>query len=47
MDNLRQMADNSEYANEVIGEMQTFIPINRNLSERLFGQLAQLLDKKT
>jgi hypothetical protein len=46
MDNLRQMADNSENGNEVLGELQTYIPINRNLSERLFGQLARLMDKK-
>jgi hypothetical protein len=41
------LVDNSESAKKVIGEFSIEVPLNRNLSEKLFGQLKTLLEKKT
>ena len=39
------MADNSDDGNQEIGAIHIEVPINRNLSWRLFGQLHQLLER--
>lgn len=41
------MADNSKRSEEVIGGMHVVVPINRNLSEQLFGQLKMLVDENS
>jgi hypothetical protein len=45
MDKQRQLPDKSKKENEVIGGMHVVVPINRNLSKQLFGQLRMLIDK--
>jgi len=45
MDKLGKMSDKSKNENEVIGGMHVVVPINRNLSKQLFGQLRMLIDK--
>jgi hypothetical protein len=47
MDKFGKMADNSKKSDEVIGGMHVVVPINRNLSERLFGQLRMLIDENS
>ena len=39
------MADNSPEGEKPIGVVQALIPINRNLSQKLFGQLYNLLER--
>ncbi len=41
------LVDNSESGKKVIGGFSIEVPLNRNLSEKLFGQLKTLLEKKT
>jgi hypothetical protein len=41
------LVDNSESGKRIIGGFSIEVPLNRNLSEKLFGQLKTLLDKKT
>lgn len=39
------LTDKSDYWNEEIGAIRVQLPINRNLSLKLFGQLANLIDR--
>jgi len=41
------VVDNSESGKKVLGGMLVDVPLNRNLSLKLFGQLKTLLEKKT
>jgi hypothetical protein len=41
------LIDNSESGKRIIGGFSIEVPLNRNLSEKLFGQLKTLLEKKT
>lgn len=41
------LVDNSESGEKVLGGISIELPLNRNLSEKLFGQLKTLLEKKT
>ena len=41
------VVDNSDDSEQVIGGMLVDVPLNRNLSLKLFGQLQNLLEKKT
>jgi hypothetical protein len=41
------VVDNSKDGEKVIGGMLVDMPLNRTLSEELFGQLKTLLEKKT
>jgi len=41
------VVDNSVDNEKVIGGMLVDVPLNRNLSLKLFGQLQNLLEKKT
>ena len=45
IDNGGQSADNSDYMNEQIGGIRMELPLNRNLSWHLFGQLYNLLER--
>ncbi len=47
MDKRGVLVDNSESGKRIIGGFSIEVPLNRNLSEKLFGQLKTLLDKKT
>ena len=47
MDKRRQVVDNSESGTEVIGGLTIEVPINRNLSQKLFGQLRMIRDEST
>lgn len=41
------VADNSPENEKTIGVVRALIPINRNLSEKLFGQLYNLLERSS
>jgi len=41
------VVDKSKDGEKVIGGMLVDVPLNRNLSKELFGQLRTLLEKKT
>ena len=41
------LVDNSESGKKIIGGISIKVPLNRNLSTKLFGQLKTLLEKKT
>jgi len=41
------VVDNSDDSDKEIGGMLVDVPLNRNLSLKLFGQLKTLLEKKT
>ena len=41
------VVDNNKDGDKVIGGMLVDVPLNRNLSLKLFGQLKTLLEKKT
>ena len=41
------VVNNSESGKKVLGGMLVDVPLNRNLSLKLFGQLKTLLEKKT
>ena len=45
MDNPGVLPDKSRYWKEDIGAIKIQLPINRNLSRKLFGQLKNLIDK--
>ena len=47
MDKRGVLFDNSDSGKKVIGGFSIEVPLNRNLSEKLFGQLKTLLEKKT
>ncbi len=47
MDKRGVLVDNSESEEKVLGGISIELPLNRNLSEKLFGQLKTLLEKKT
>jgi hypothetical protein len=47
MDKRRPIVDNSDTGNALIGGIELDLPLNRNLSRKLFGQLKTLLEKKT
>ncbi len=47
MDKRGVLVDNSDSGKKVIGGLSIELPLNRNLSEKLFGQLKTLLEKKT
>ena len=40
------LVDNSESGKKVIGGFSIEVPLNKNLSKKLFGQLKTLLEKK-
>lgn len=42
-----QVSDNRLSANEVNGGIHLQLPINRNLSLKLFGQLGNLIDRSS
>lgn len=42
-----RLTDNKDYGNEVIGGIRLVIPINRNLSLKLFGQLGNLIEENS
>ena len=44
-DSGKLITDNKNDSEKPIGVMRALIPINRNLSEKLFGQLGNLLDR--
>lgn len=46
VDNSGQLPDKSRYWKEDIGEIKIQLPINRNISLRLFGQLKNLIDRR-
>jgi hypothetical protein len=45
MDNNGKQPDKSLYGKEEIGAIRIQVPVNRNLSIKLFGQLRNLIDK--
>ena len=45
VDNHGEITDKSRYWKEDIGAIRIQLPINRNLSLKLFGQLGNLIDK--
>jgi hypothetical protein len=45
VDKGKLVADNNDYWNEQIGGIRMELPLNRNLSLRLFGQLQNLLER--
>ena len=47
MNNRGVLVDNNESGKKVIGGISIEVPLNRNLSEKLFGQLKTLLEKNT
>jgi hypothetical protein len=47
MDKQRQLPDNNADGKDVVGGMHIELPINRNLSQQLFGQLKTLVEKST
>ena len=44
-DNGGKVTDKSQYMNEQIGGIRMELPLNRNLSWHLFGQLYNLLER--
>jgi hypothetical protein len=44
MDKRRQLVDNKKKKQQTIGGMHVVVPLNRNLSLQLFGQLRNLLE---
>jgi hypothetical protein len=46
VDNHGELTDKSRYWKEDIGEIKIQLPINRNISLRLFGQLKNLIDRR-
>jgi hypothetical protein len=47
MDNKRLLVDNKNESEKAIGGLHVVVPINRNLSLKLFGQLWNVLEEKT
>jgi hypothetical protein len=47
MDKQRQLLDNNADGKEVIGGIHIELPVNRNLSQQLFGQLKMLVEEST
>ena len=45
MDKGGKLTDNSQYEKEEIGALRIQVPVNRNLSVKLFGQLKDLIDR--
>jgi hypothetical protein len=41
----RKVSDNKTSGTDVIGAIYVAVPINRNLSEKLFGQLKVMMNK--
>lgn len=42
-----RLTDNNNYGSEVIGGIRLLIPINRNLSLKLFGRLGKLIEENS
>ena len=42
-----RLTDNKIYENEAIGGIRLVVPINRNLSLKLFGQLGNLIQENS
>ena len=47
MDKQRQLPDNNADGKDVVGGIHIELPINRNLSQQLFGQLKTLVEEST
>lgn len=47
MDNQRQLPDNNAESEDLVGGLHIELPINRNLSQQLFGQLKMLVEEST
>ena len=47
MDKQRQLPDNNARRKDVMSEIHSELPINRNLSQQLFGQLKTFVEKST
>ena len=47
MDDKRQLVDNTENNQDVIGGIRVQLPLNRNLSWQLFGQLHNILERNS
>ena len=45
LDRAGQLSDKSEFLNEEVGTLVARVPINRNLSIELFGQLQYLVEE--
>ena len=46
VENHGELTDKSRYWKEDIGAIKVHLPINRNLSPKLFGQLGTVIDKR-
>ena len=46
-DSRGHLLDNKEYGKAVIGAIRLDVPINRNLAIALFGQLGNLIERKS
>lgn len=47
MDNSKKLTDKKKNGDKQIGGLVIELPLNRNLSERLFGQLGTLLKRNS